>query len=137
MYSRVVNNNPELITVKSGTHASVFVAKVKQIIIHPEYSRQTRSNDFSLLELEDELTFDESKKAIELAGSNDRYADRSICLTTGWGETNNNDELSFTLRGVELPIYPQADCNKAYREIGGITERMICAGFRRGGKDSK
>lgn len=137
MYSRAVNSDPKRITVKSGTNASVFVAKVKRIIVHPEHSKQTRSNDFSLLELEDELKFDETKKAIELAGSNDRHADGSMCLTTGWGETNSDDELSFTLRGVEVPIYPQKECHRVYREYGGVTDRMICAGFRRGGKDGE
>lgn len=40
------------------------------------------------------------------------------------------------LRGVEVPIVDQEICNNDYISIGGITSRMLCAGFRNGGKDS-
>lgn len=48
-----------------------------------------------------------------------------------------DDELSFTLHGVEIPIFPQAECHRAYRKYGGDIDRMICAGSRRRGKDSE
>ena len=33
-----------------------------------------------------------------------------------------------------MPLVTQQECNRAYR--GSITDRMICAGFKTGGKDA-
>ena len=40
----------------------------------------------------------------------------------------------FHLQCVEVPILSHQDCNYSYG--GRITERMVCAGYPEGGKDS-
>lgn len=40
------------------------------------------------------------------------------------------------MRAAVVPIYNQEKCAKAYKNIGTITDRMICAGFDKGGKDA-
>lgn len=35
-----------------------------------------------------------------------------------------------------VPSVNQTECSKAYNNMGGITDRMICAGFKAGGKDA-
>nr|AAT81428.1 trypsin precursor MDP5A [Mayetiola destructor] len=133
-----VDSDPERITVKSGTnfHQHGTESKVKRIIEDPKYFRPTRTYDFALLELENELKLDETRKAIKLADSNDHHVDGSMCLVTGWGKTKNASESTHMLRGVEIPIVPQNECNKAYEEISDITSSMICAGYMEGGKDT-
>ena len=40
----------------------------------------------------------------------------------------------FELRCVEVPIISSEDCNRSYP--GLITDRMVCAGYKEGGKDA-
>lgn len=60
-------------------------------------------------------------------------------MVSGWGATqgtSNDGSDQSQLRAVNIPIYNRAKCNKKYRAYGGITLRMICAGYETGGKDS-
>lgn len=59
------------------------------------------------------------------------------CLVSGWGDKKRIMILRKTeLRAVEVPIINQNKCNNNYKMYGGITPRMICAGFDKGGKDA-
>lgn len=137
--SELVESDPKRVTIKSGAnmHRDGAETKVKRLVNHPKYNTKTLDYDFALLELEDELEFNENRTAIKLAESTDRYVDGSMTLVTGWGETKNSSESSQILRGVEVPILSQRDCAKAYRKQGGVTARMICAGFKKGKKDGE
>ena len=35
-----------------------------------------------------------------------------------------------------MPTVNQKECNKAYSDFGGVTDRMLCAGYQQGGKDA-
>lgn len=137
--SRQVQSNPEKILIKSGTslHRNGPISKVIRIVVHPKWDVATVDYDFALLELETELKLDETRNVIKLAEIANHYSEGSMCLVTGWGDTHKSNESTQKLRGTEVPIYPQDNCNKAYRKQGGITDRMICAGFQKGGKDGK
>lgn len=50
------------------------------------------------------------------------------------GYTQNSNESRERLRAAIVPIANQDYCNQQYG--GMITPRMICAGFKEGGKDS-
>lgn len=54
--------------------------------------------------------------------------DRSI------GETMNFNETTDLLREVDVPIVNQKECYELYEGI--ITNQMICAAHKNGGKDS-
>lgn len=43
---------------------------------------------------------------------------------------------SARLMQVSIPIVDRAQCQKAYKNYNTITDRMICAGYTQGGKDS-
>lgn len=51
----------------------------------------------------------------------------------GYTEYNSN-KYKELLRATIVPITNQKYCNKQYG--GGITPRMICAGYKEGGRDS-
>lgn len=110
---------------------------MKRIFNHPKYSHITLDYDFALLELEHGFVFDETRKAIKLAASNDSYIDGSLCLVTGWGDTLNSEETPDILRGAEVPIFPQDKCKQNYKIKAKVTASMICAGFDEGGKDGE
>lgn len=50
------------------------------------------------------------------------------------GATQNASESNEKLRAVTVPIVSQSYCRKQYGRV--LTPRMICAGYRQGGKDS-
>lgn len=135
--SELVESDSKRVTIKSGANIYREGAEtaVKRLVNHPKYNKKTLDYDFALLELKNELEFNENRTAIKLAGSTDRYVDGSLTLVTGWGSTKNRSESSQILRGVELPILSQKECSKTYRKQGGVTSRMICAGFKEEKKD--
>lgn len=74
---------------------------------------------------------------IRLPKKNQKYLDDTPSIVTGWGNTQNIDESRDRLRAAIVPIVNQDICSKAYSDFGGVTDRMICAGFLlEGGKDA-
>lgn len=114
------------------------VYKVKQIVQHARFNRQNVDFDFALLELEDELRFEEAVQPVGLPDFGELVADNATCLVTGWGNTQNESESRIQLRGAYIPIVNQKLCSESYEDFGGVTSRMLCAGFYpEGGKDGK
>lgn len=109
---------------------------MRNIYQHPKYNPQTIDFDFSLLKLEEEIEFNDKMRSIELPKFNDTVEDNTVCLVTGWGDTKSLFASSKSLRGVEVPIYNFNDCKQLYKSHGGITERMLCAGFQKGKRDA-
>lgn len=109
---------------------------VKRIVQHARFNPKNVDYDFALLELTEPLVFDQSIQAVRLPDFNDLTEDNSVCLVTGWGNTQNSSESREQLRGAYVPIVNQKKCSDAYEEFGGVTPRMICAGILdNGGKD--
>lgn len=53
------------------------------------------------------------------------------------GNTQNSSESSRQLRAALVPIVNQEVCKKQYSNfVYAITNRMICAGLKEGGKDA-
>jgi trypsin len=58
----------------------------------------------------------------------------STVLVTGWGRTTDGGLPSATLLKITVPIASHAACETVYGTK--LTPRMLCAGFKAGGKDS-
>ncbi|GAB0097755.1 Trypsin-1 [Sergentomyia squamirostris] len=117
---------------KDGT-----VVRVKQVTVHPEYDPRTIDYDFSILELEEELTFNDACQPLKLPEQNQEVEEGSQLLVSGWGNTQNSQESTSKLRAAVVPKVTADVCSEAYRAFGGITDRMMCAGFvKEGGKDA-
>jgi trypsin len=111
--------------------------KVKRIIQHPNFSFSTIDFDYSIMELEEPIEFDETKQPIKLPSQDQKFEDNRDTFTCGFGNTQNINESRNQLRYVSVPIFNQAKCSKAYEEIDAlVTSRMICAGFEKGQKDA-
>jgi len=67
-----------------------------------------------------------------------RKAFRSLPELTAFNSIFFQEEgpPSTTLRTVTVQIINHSSCNSAYALLGGITDRMICAGVPGGGKDA-
>nr|ABM26904.1 trypsin 1 [Lutzomyia longipalpis] len=110
--------------------------KVKKVHQHPLFNYQTVDYDFSLLELEESITFNSVRYPVRLPEKDDDVYDGALLLVSGWGNTQNSQESNKHLRATVVPKYNDEQCNKAYTQYGGITKTMICAGFEEGGKDA-
>lgn len=98
-----------------------------QVLKHPKWDKNTMDYDFALIKLSGDSKYAPiALNAKELTGKVD-------FVTAGWGTTSEGGSVSKILLKVGVPLVSQETCAAAY---DGITDRMICAGFKEGGKDS-
>ncbi len=120
-------------TDKVGTET--FTAT--RVISHPQYNRQTLDYDFALLQLSGDSKF----RTIDLNSTEivipENGQEAINVMTSGWGATSEGSYgLPRILQKVEIPLVTTKACNAAASYNGDITDRMICAGYAAGGKDS-
>lgn len=99
----------------------------KRIIKNPNWNSDTMDYDYALIQLNANSKY----TPIQL---NSKELNNVTFTVAGWGTTSENGSVSNTLMKVNVPMVSNSICNKAYQ--GQITDRMICAGYANGGKDS-
>ncbi|MBC7459027.1 MAG: serine protease [Bdellovibrionaceae bacterium] len=122
-----------LLDQKNTASAENF--KVVNIYVHPKNNPSTMDFDFAILELSQSSSF----KPVALNETEISFsASKPVFATTaGWGTTSSgSSSLPDVLRQVEVPLVTKADCNAKASYDGVITDSMICAGYKAGGKDS-
>lgn len=112
------------------------IVKVKAIHQHEKFDPYLIDYDFSVLELETPLELSDKIQPIELPKLDEKVEDGVMCFVSGWGNTQSSSESREVLRGAFVPSFNQDQCNEAYGMYGGITERMICAGYQKGQVDA-
>ncbi|XP_029998042.1 transmembrane protease serine 9 [Sphaeramia orbicularis] len=110
---------------------------ISQIINHPDYNSRTSDNDISLLRLSSPVTFTTYIVPVCLASPSSTFFTGVDVWVTGWGATRFGGSLPSpqNLMEVEVPVVGNRQCNCDYG-VGTITDNMLCAGLREGGKDS-
>lgn len=111
----------------------------KRIIRHPLYDSETVDYDFALIELDTESTYTPIEiNTSEIAIPTSSTPGPEIMTTVaGWGETGkylNPMSSADVLQKVDVPLVASEVCEQSYTDM--LTDRMICAGFTAGGKDS-
>lgn len=113
---------------------------ITRFIPNENYSPYTFDYDIALIVLAESLLFGASMHAIALPSMNETIADNTMCVVTGWGSQKRFTLFNRTkLRAVDVPVVNQQSCQNDYEstiDSATITPRMICAGFKRGGKDA-
>ncbi|XP_062542610.1 serine protease hepsin-like [Armigeres subalbatus] len=100
------------------------------------YSGLSNNNDIALMELTFPVTIAEDHLVpICLPQTNDALYDGKMAVVTGWGKTAYGG-LSATLQELEVPILTNSRCRRAGYWLFEITNRMLCAGYIEGGRDS-
>ncbi|OWY99010.1 Trypsin protease GIP [Phytophthora megakarya] len=95
--------------------------KVISIMNHPDYESWQFPNDFAILELAKPSSIAPAK----LASADDSdFAVGKPATMFGWGYTTNNGSVSYELRGVEVPLWDDENCNRTM----GTDNSMLCAG---------
>lgn len=126
------------IDIRAGSvlrNSGGIVIAVAAFFQHPDYNSATIDFDYSILGLQKPLEYSSSIQPIALPDDNN-ILDGAYCRVSGWGNTQNANESPLSLRAVNVPIVNQTDCHEAYARFGGVTERMICAGYPGGMKDA-
>ncbi len=115
--------------------------ELEKSFVHPEYNPSTINNDFALIKLKNEI--DIEKYNIEPIAIADEAFERSgrqdptvVTTVYGWGKTSEDEGMSRFLRKVWVPIVSSDVANDPDSYNGMITENMIAAGLKEGGKDA-
>jgi secreted trypsin-like serine protease len=139
----VIRTSPAKVSVTAGTNKLVPGAtrkNVKLIIVHRNYNPATNDNDIALMELIDPLPTGVFIRPVALLTSVNEGAllvENTPLAVTGWGATEEGGSPVRDLRHLnKLPFVLTATCNDPSAYDGRITNNMICAGRRVGGKDS-
>ncbi|XP_053550125.1 serine protease 27-like [Bombina bombina] len=126
-------------------NSHVVSMKVKQIIIHPDFTEEGSSGDIALIELQKAVTFNAYILPVCLPSPEVQLATGTICWTTGWGNIKSGVPLKApqTLQEVDVALIDRTRCEAMYQYSLGynpsfhlIQEDMICAGYKEGLKDS-
>ncbi|XP_063117289.1 mannan-binding lectin serine protease 1 isoform X2 [Cavia porcellus] len=108
--------------------------RVKQIILHPLYNPSTFENDVALLELSESPTLNNFVMPICLP--EEPSQEGSMVIVSGWGK-QFLQRFPETLMEIEIPLVDHHTCKEAYVPLKKkVTEDMICAGEKEGGKDA-
>lgn len=108
----------------------VSIVRVKN---HGFYNSQTHDFDVALLQIQGAP---DGLPVLEPYQGSDSFADKDATVI-GWGYTQEGGPLSAKLREVTVPIVSNATCIAGYQPDGvGISDNMLCAGLKAGGKDS-
>ncbi|XP_009206295.2 coagulation factor XI isoform X2 [Papio anubis] len=108
---------------------------VQEIIIHDQYKMAESGYDIALLKLETTVNYTDSQRPICLPSKGDRNVIYTDCWVTGWGYRKLRDKIQNTLQKAKIPLVTNEECQRRYRGHT-ITHKMICAGYREGGKDA-
>lgn len=136
----VFGSRPAQINVLTGTQSLKLGGTRRQVAaikIHPSYNDNTTDFDIAVIKLKTAATGIAVSKLITRAQEPAVAKDGTLSTVVGWGnmkETGSNYPVD--LRQVAVPLVARSDCNDANSYRGAITARMICAGYRAGGKDA-
>ncbi|XP_008851827.1 coagulation factor XI isoform X1 [Nannospalax galili] len=127
VYSGVIN--------QSEINEDTTFFGVQEIIIHEEYKMAESGYDIALLKLESTMNYTDSQRPICLPSKGDRNVLYTECWVTGWGYRKVRDKIQNTLQKARIPLVSNEECQTRYRGHK-ITSKMICAGYKEGGKDA-
>lgn len=104
-------------------------------IIHNQYDPNSYNCDIALIKLDKPLEFRDPLRPVCLPDFKKSFMGMDG-IVTGWGATRENGPLAEKLQEVKVPILSNAQCKESKYGPNRITENMMCAGYKEGGKDS-
>uniref|UniRef100_A0ABI7YYK4 Ovochymase 1 n=1 Tax=Felis catus TaxID=9685 RepID=A0ABI7YYK4_FELCA len=136
-------NNPLFWTIVAGDHDRTLkesteqVRRAKHVVVHEDFDSRSFDSDIALIQLSSPLAFNSIVRPACLPESTEPLFSSEICAVTGWGSISEGGGLARRLQQIQVLVLEREVCEHAYHSHpGGITERMICAGFATsGGKD--
>ncbi|XP_077277070.1 trypsin-1 [Temnothorax americanus] len=109
--------------------------QVEKTIKHSGYSTTNYDSDIALLKLRNAITFEDLMRPACLPEQAKTFAGEKG-IVTGWGAVKEGGSVSPFLQEVVVPILTNKECRATKYPSRRITDNMLCAGFKEGGKDS-
>lgn len=108
------------------------LVKVAKVTLYPDYLPSGYDNDIALMKLAETLDLSKDKElgAVCLPADDSKTYAGSLGIATGWGRLQCGGSQPAKLTEVTLPILEPSCWGKT------VTERMLCAAYREGGKDT-
>lgn len=127
--------------------------QVEQIVMHDDFSRydnltasqlkssaNTNNADIALLKLKHDIHWNDLAWPVCFPDRDAGNFSGHDAIVIGWGKLNEkSEEFSNELQKVKLTIIDNKVCQNWFRQAGRdmpIDDRIICAGFKHGGKDA-
>ncbi|GAB6028385.1 Transmembrane protease serine 9 [Chamberlinius hualienensis] len=124
-------------TERLSDRYSGYVRDIVQVWINGGFNFKSFDYDVAILKLKSPVPLGHNVVPICLVGDDRMRYNRNQVMAVGWGREREAVPLSSeVLRKVNVPIINSRTCARAYRRFRTITDRMLCAGFRRGGRDT-
>ncbi|XP_061556331.1 transmembrane protease serine 9-like [Phycodurus eques] len=123
---------------QQGPNPNEVRRKIIEIIRHPDYNSRTNDNDLALLRLSSPVAFNNYIRPVCLAADQSSFFPGTESWVTGWGDISTGvpPPPPQNLMEVKVPVVGNCQCSLDYSSVGIITNNMICAGLREGGKDA-
>ncbi|XP_044740803.1 venom protease-like [Chrysoperla carnea] len=110
---------------------------------HEQYDATYISNDISIIKVAEDIQFTDTPLVrpiclpVDPPIRNMKF-ERTYPFVAGWGSLWFNGPSSDRLQGLQLPIVTNAQCKNKFANFKSavIDDRVICAGFTKGSKDS-
>lgn len=115
---------------------------LKDLIVHPEYDCNKVANDIALLELHETIQFRNEVRPICIASSPDSVREGASALVSGWGWTNEDQNIgdrADQLQQATVEFWDNNKCTESFRsqkKLIEIAPTQVCAGKVAGGIDS-
>ncbi|XP_043086791.1 transmembrane protease serine 6 isoform X1 [Puntigrus tetrazona] len=118
----------------SGSGQSEEAIRVSHIHLHQYYDDETHDYDVALLRLLRPVWSGTLAHPVCLPPQTHQLEPDVLCWVTGWGALREGGAVSDVLQKVDVRLVSEDACVRSYGY--SITPRMICAGYRSGGKDA-
>ncbi|TGZ39007.1 venom protease [Temnothorax longispinosus] len=114
---------------------------IERKTVHPGYNPRTYTNDVAVLKTTQEVPFTATLHPICLPVNDfmrNRRLERTYPFVVGWGSVYFHGPASSRLLQTQVPVRTQEECKSAFQNFPTtvIDDRVLCAGYARGGKDA-
>ncbi|XP_045489647.1 chymotrypsin-2 [Pieris rapae] len=99
---------------------------IKKIINHEKFMRKYLKNDIALIKIDGKIKMKWDLRAIKLRKT--PVAPGTVCLLTGWGETDNHGTVPDYLQALLLESISNKDCKKEFKRsyFLPIDDKQLC-----------
>ncbi|XP_028396414.1 MAM and LDL-receptor class A domain-containing protein 2-like [Dendronephthya gigantea] len=114
-----------------GHEQDISIAR-NGITVHPRYNSRRTDYDIAVIKLSTPVKYTQRIKPVCINSGVDFTGQR--CYISGWGRLSSGGSTPKVLQEAQVPIVTVQECKKSYGS--SITDRMLCAGYSRGGIDT-
>ncbi|CAL8331838.1 unnamed protein product [Lota lota] len=110
--------------------------QVLSIRLHHYYNKSSHDYDLALLRVQRSAPALLARRVLPvcLPPPSHQFTPSLLCWVTGWGALQENGQGSNVLQMVGVQLVSEESCARSYGN--SVTPRMLCAGYRQGGRDA-